>query len=433
MKRKVGILTLGCKVNQYESEAIAEECERLGLAVSDPDGLCDVYIVNTCTVTAEADRKSCQMIRKLAGKNPSAPVIVAGCTSQRDPGRVSAIPGVAAVIGNSGKLRAAKLAFELTGRPEGPALDLVTLPDSGGFEQTSLSGFPRTRRYLKIEDGCNRGCSYCAIRGARGKVRSKLPGDVIREAVSFCEAGCREIVLTGIEIASYGADLPGASLASLLSDLDAACSGSGVRFRLSSLDPSVFLGNFPDRISRLGSLARHFHISVQSGSTEVLRGMRRGYGKEQLERALRAASGVFPGTMLSGDFIVGFPGETEENFLETKETLESHPFIGAHVFPFSARAGTPAALMKNRVGEQDKKRRCAELASAAAAKKEKLLDGLAGERLSVLFETREEGGWTGHSDNFAEVLCECDADLRGRVCDCLVLSREGARLTAVLI
>lgn len=430
MERKVGILTLGCKVNQYESEAIAEECERLGLSVRSADEVCDVYIVNTCTVTAEADRKSCQMIRQLARRNPDAPVIVAGCTSQRDPARVAALPGVAAVIGNAGKLRAAKLAAELTSN-RGQAVIHVEKPDSDGFEKMTLSSFPRTRRYLKIEDGCNRSCSYCAIRGARGKVRSKPADEVIREAVSFCEAGCREIVLTGIEIASYGADIPGTSLGRLLRELDAACAGSGVRFRLSSLDPSLFLGGFPEAVSGLSSLARHYHLSVQSGSSAVLAAMRRGYNSEQLHRALSRARDIFPGTMFSGDFIVGFPGETEEDFEMTRNVIREFPFIGAHVFPFSARSGTPAASMSGKIPPEEKKKRVGILYSDAAAKRRELLDGLTGETLPVLFETREGCVWTGHSDNFAEVVCENPGELRGRIINCRVTGNDGSVCRAI--
>ena len=430
MERKVGILTLGCKVNQYESEAIAEECERLGLSVCSADEVCDVYIVNTCTVTAEADRKSCQMIRQLARRNPDAPVIVAGCTSQRDPARVAALPGVAAVIGNAGKLRAAKLAAELTSN-RGPAVTLTERPDSAGFEKMTLSSFPRTRRYLKIEDGCNRSCSYCAIRGARGKVRSKPADEVIREAVSFCEAGCREIVLTGIEIASYGADIPGVSLGRLLKELDSVCAGSGVRFRLSSLDPSLFLGGFPDAVSGLPSLARHFHLSVQSGSGAVLAAMRRGYNAEQLHRALSRAAGIFPGTMFSGDFIVGFPGETESDFENTRDVIREFPFIGAHVFPFSSRAGTPAASMAGKIPPEVKKARVALLYSDAAKKRRELLDGLTGEILPVLFETSDGCRRTGHSDNFAEVTVESPEDLHGRIVLCRVTGNDGTVCHAV--
>lgn len=236
-KRTVGIYTLGCKVNQYESEAIAEELERLGAEIAPPSEPCDAYIINTCTVTAESDRKARQFIRRAISKNPDAYVVVTGCVAQTAREELSRIQGVDAIIGNTEKLRVAKAVDELlaSGKKNGSAQIFVEDIDSAPFEKMNITKFERTRAYVKIEDGCENRCTYCIIPSARGKVRSKAPEDVLSEVGLLTRGGCREVVLTGIETASYGKDLPSASLGKLLCQVD-SIEGIG-RVRLGSLDP----------------------------------------------------------------------------------------------------------------------------------------------------------------------------------------------------
>ncbi|MBQ7591973.1 MAG: tRNA (N(6)-L-threonylcarbamoyladenosine(37)-C(2))-methylthiotransferase MtaB [Clostridia bacterium] len=402
--RTAAILTLGCKVNQYESEALAEELRRLGIEVLTPDDVCDCYVINTCSVTAEADRKSRQAIRKLRRKNPEALVIAAGCVAQREPEALSAIPGVDYVIGNEAKVRDA-VAAVMAGRP-GDGLPVVLSRDlsSAPFERIATSAFPRTRRYIKIEDGCENRCAYCAIPDARGSIRSKPREDIVSEVRAHIEAGCREIVLTGIETASYGKDT-GDDLVSLLSALDSVCPEGSCRFRLSSLSPLLFTPGFIRGITGIKSLAHHFHISVQSGSDAVLRRMRRGYGRDDVYGAIERLRSVFPDMMFTTDIIAGFPGETEEDFADTVRLICDNRFLMTHIFPYSEREGTPAARMEGRLSEEVKRERASILAFEAGRTSRRLLADYVSRRPGevLLVESAEDGMLTGHTGNFISV------------------------------
>ncbi len=416
MSKRIGIITLGCKVNQYESEAIAEALRGRGFTVCDGGEICDCYIVNTCTVTAEADRKSRQMIRRATRLNPQAVTVVTGCTAEYDAAELSRIEGVIAVCGNAEKLECADIIEKYFSKPE-EKYPIVNIPPLEGakFEKMSLNAFPRTRVYIKIEDGCENKCSYCAIPKARGNVRSKMPGDVQNEVGSFIKAGCKEIVLTGIETASYGKDI-GLDLGILLKFIDAFVEDKCI-IRLGSLDPSLFKERFVDTIKNLKSLAPHFHISLQSGSSAVLALMRRKYNAEGAREAIRRLREAIPNVMFTTDIIVGFPGETEENFLETVEFVKEARFLTAHIFPYSKREGTPAAEMPNSVPIEVRRERAAKLTRVQNAVRDSLLDEvLAGENtVQVLFETFSNGKAYGHTDNFLEVCVESAADLHGQI------------------
>ena len=253
-----GIYTLGCKVNQYESEAIAETLEKNGIKILSASSVCDAYIINTCTVTAESDRKARQFIRRAISKNPAAHIVVTGCLAQSAPEEISAIDGVDCIIGNSNKLLAAKKLIELfqKGEKNKHAEILVTDICTASFEPMSITKFDRTRAYVKIEDGCENKCSYCIIPSARGKIRSKAPNEIISEVEQLTRGGCREIVLTGIETASYGKDLGHIDLSDLLCKID-KIEGIG-RVRLGSLDPSLIRPEFVRKISSLSCLTPHF-------------------------------------------------------------------------------------------------------------------------------------------------------------------------------
>lgn len=423
---KVGIMTLGCKVNLYESEALSERLAELGADAVPADGHCDGYIVNTCTVTAEADRKSRQMIRRLHQRDPYAPIVVTGCTAQTSPEQLSQIDGVVAVCGNAEKLRCADLIMDaLTSvLPDSPLVSVPSL-DGAEFEKMSLTAFPRTRVYVKIEDGCENRCSYCAIPGARGPVRSKDPDDVIAEIIGFCRAGCREIVLTGIETASYGRDLDGVTLGGLLRKVDSVC--GDCRIRLGSLDPSLFRQSFVDEIRGLSSLAPHFHISLQSGSSHILAGMRRKYNADGARAAMDRIRETIPGVLFTTDVIVGFPGETEEDFEETKRFLADAKFLNAHIFPYSRRRGTPAAAFPDQVPEDIKHRRAAELSTIQHGIRLDLLNSIiaSGSTHEVLFETFDEGRAVGHSASFLEVSVPSAQNLHGKTFPVRLTSTDG--------
>ena len=426
MSKRIGIITLGCKVNQYESEAFAEELKRRGYIVCDGDDECDAYIINTCTVTAEADRKSRQMIRRATRLCEHAAVVVTGCTAEYSAEELSSIEGVIAVCGNGEKMKCVDIIDEYFNSDESqyPIIHMPSVIDAE-FEKMQLNAFPRTRVYIKIEDGCENRCAYCAIPRARGNVRSKAPEDVLREVKGFIDEGCPEIVLTGIETASYGKDLVGVKLGLLLKLVDAIA--GDCRIRLGSLDPSLFKEAFVNEIKDLHSLAPHFHISLQSGSSGVLALMRRKYNADMAREAIERLREAIPGVMFTTDIIVGFPGETEDDFLDTAEFLRDARFLSAHIFPYSEREGTVAAEMPNKVPVNVRKERAAKLTEFQKhIKADVLTDEIEREpERVVLFETYSDGIAHGHTDSFIEVSVEAPCDLRGHRIACTLTHHDG--------
>lgn len=413
MNKTVGILTLGCKVNQYESEAIGEALAAQGFTLCAPGDVCDVYVINTCTVTAESDRKARQFIRRALSRNPGALVAVTGCLAQTDAASIAAIPGVDYICGNRNKMSVVSALLSLCEQGHkntAPAVDVPTL-DGAGFEAMSICRFGRTRAYIKIEDGCESHCTYCIIPTARGEIRSKPQAAVLDEVRCLTENGCREVVLTGIETASWGRDLDGATLADLLEAVD-RIPGIG-RVRLGSLDPTIMRPAFVERIAKLPSLAPHFHLSMQSGSDRVLARMKRKYNRTQALSAIERLRAAIPGVQLTTDIIVGFPGESEEDFEATMDFARRARFLMIHVFPYSKRAGTPAAAMPDQIPNAVKKQRVAALSALAADIRAQLLDECIekGEPVSVLFETYEDGIAVGHTPDFMEMRVPSDRPL----------------------
>lgn len=434
-EKTVGIYTLGCKVNQYESQAIAELFEKEGFKVLPSNQPCSVYIINTCTVTAESDRKARQFIRRAISKNPEAYILVTGCFSQRSPQAVGAIEGVDYICGSANKTSVLQAALALTEKGEknaSPEYAVQSL-EGAGFEKMSITHFERTRAYVKIEDGCENHCAYCAIPSARGRVRSKAPCDVIAEVEALVAGGCREIVLTGIETASYGRDLEGVTLADLLCRVD-AIPGIG-RVRLGSLDPSLMREDFVKRIAPLRSLAPHFHLSLQSGSDKILAAMKRKYNSRMMLDNIDTIKKYIPNVRLTTDVIVGFPGECEEDFLDTVAMAEKIRFLDMHVFTYSKREGTVAATLPNQIPEQVKKERSALLSAVQRKIKDELLCELVerGEAVDVLFETHENGVATGHSAAFEEFAVESDRPLDGEIYSVLPKRVENGVCIGILV
>ncbi|MBQ9782984.1 MAG: tRNA (N(6)-L-threonylcarbamoyladenosine(37)-C(2))-methylthiotransferase MtaB [Clostridia bacterium] len=425
--KSAGIYTLGCKVNQYESEAIAEELQRQGVEVLPPTEVCDAYIINTCTVTAESDRKARQFIRRAVSRNPQAVIVVTGCLAQTAPESLLRIAGVDAVVGNTEKLAAAKETVRLldTDCKSSEQVCRVSDIDACGFESMAITTFERTRAYVKIEDGCESRCTYCIIPAARGKIRSKPPDDVVAEVTALTENGCREVVLTGIETASYGKDLGHCDLAELLARID-RIPGIG-RVRLGSLDPSLIRPAFVERIAGLGSLSPHFHLSLQSGSSRILALMKRKYNAEQAMNAIRLLRERMPGVQFTTDVIVGFPGETEEDFRETVNFVERAEFLMVHIFPYSKRQGTPAAQMSGQIPEEVKRRRLHELEEVVRAGHRRILENALRirPRREVLFESYENGYAYGHTDDFLEVAVPVSKPLHGRLETVLLKKTDG--------
>lgn len=412
-KPTVAVYTLGCKVNQYESEAILEAFEQRGFALGTPNDICDIYIINTCTVTAESDRKARQFIRRAIHRNPNAYVLVTGCLAQTAPESIAAIAGVDYICGNADKMQIVDAAERLMhlGQKEHETTVSVTSLDGASFEPMKITRFDRTRAYVKIEDGCESRCTYCIIPNARGKIRSKPVEEVLEEVRGLISNGCREIVLTGIETASYGKDLPNTSLADLLVAID-QLDGIG-RVRLGSLDPSLLKPAFVQAIAPLRSLCPHFHISMQSGSSTVLARMKRKYNANQALAGMQRLRDVMPDVQFTTDMIVGFPQETEEEFAQTLDFVKQAGFLMIHVFPYSKRKGTPAATMSGQIPEEIKHRRTTQLIELSANIRREILQKIVDrqEIHSVLFETYSNGYAWGHTPEFIEVAMKTDRPL----------------------
>lgn len=427
----VGLYTLGCKVSSYETEAVAEAFADAGYEIRSFGEVCDVYVINTCTVTAESDAKSRKYIRRAVRMNPQAKVIVMGCYSQRSPREVAEIEGVSAVIGTANKLSVVKLAADLLTGGE----KTVSVPSLVGaeFEKMTVRHAPRTRGYVKIEDGCECKCSYCAISDARGPVRSKPMADVIAEVQALHRSGTREVVLTGIETGSYGSDFDyGCDLADLILELDRLKATD--RIRLGSMAPELLSERLVSRIAGCEIMVPHFHISMQSGSTSVLNRMRRRYTRETAMKNIALIRRLMPRVMLTADLMVGFPGETEEEFLDTVSFVREAELLDSHVFAYSMRAGTPAALMPGQIDPEVKHDRSVRLMAVQREVRDSVLSGVVDEAypLPSVFETRRGREYTGHSDSYIEVRCESSSDIRGDIINVIpVYHKDGVLYTKI--
>ena len=434
MNRSVAIYTLGCKVNQYESEAIMEAMERRGFVLGKPEDICDIYIINTCTVTAESDRKARQFIRRAIHRNPNAYILVTGCMAQTAPEQIAAIRGVDFICGNANKMAIADAAEQLCrqGHKNDRPQTRISPLDGASFEPMQITRFDRTRAYVKIEDGCESRCTYCIIPNARGHIRSKKPEEVLDEVRQLSANGCREVVLTGIETASYGKDLNGTSLADLLTQID-RLDGIG-RVRLGSLDPSLLKPAFVQAIAPLKSLCPHFHISMQSGSSTVLARMKRKYNADQAMTGIMRLREAMPRVQLTTDIIVGFPQETEAEFFETMDFVEKVGFLMVHVFPYSIRQGTPAASMSGQIPESVKHQRTVELIAHCANIRRKILDHIvhSGQAQSVLFESYTNGYAVGHTPEFIEVAVRSTCPLHAQNLSVLLQETDGTRCFGIL-
>lgn len=426
---RVGFYTLGCKVSQYETEAIAESFESRGYTIGEFSEKNDIYVINTCTVTAEADRKSRQVIRRAKRLNPESLILVCGCYSQRSSDEVASIECVDAVIGSAGKMKLVDIAEKML-REKKKLVDVTDI-DNEPFEKMAVTRGPRTRVYVKIEDGCECRCTYCAIPSARGPVRSKEREDVITEVEALAASGVKEIVLTGIETGSYGQDFDnGYRLADLIAELDARHSAQ--RIRLGSLAPELVGKSFVDKIKELSILAPHFHLSIQSGSDSVLRAMKRRYNKAMaLENIERIRENV-NGATFTTDIMVGFPGETDDDFRDTVDFVRRARFLDAHVFAYSKRKNTPAENFPNQVPEHVKRARSDELIRIVAEVRRDVLEDIVerGDALSVIFEEKRGEMWYGHSEGFAEVVIKSSENLHGIIKTVIPIALENGIILA---
>jgi threonylcarbamoyladenosine tRNA methylthiotransferase MtaB len=424
----VAFHTLGCKVNHYETEAIWQLFKEAGYDRGDFEKNSDVYVINTCTVTNTGDKKSRQVIRRAVRKNPDAVICVTGCYAQTSPAEIMAIPGVDIVVGTQDRTKLLGLIDEF--RTERQPINAVrNIMKNRIYEELDVPAFTdRTRASLKIQEGCNNFCTFCIIPWARGLMRSRDPQEVIRQAQQLVDAGYLEIVLTGIHTGGYGEDLKDYNLARLLRDLETQVKGLK-RLRISSIEASQLTDEVIDVLSNSSTIVRHLHIPIQSGSDTVLKRMRRKYTMEFFANRLDRLREALPQLAITSDVIVGFPGETEEEFMETYNFIRDHRFSELHVFPYSKRTGTPAARMEDQVLEEVKNERVHRLIGLNDQLAKQYASAFEDEVLEVIPEEKykldpDSGLYEGYSDNYLKVVFPADESMVGKIV-CVKIAQAG--------
>lgn len=424
------IYTLGCKVNQYETQAMETLLKEHGHSPAAEGETADAVIINTCAVTAEAGRKSRQAINRLREENPDAVVAVSGCYSQLSPDTAAKL-GADVVFGSGDRAKLVAAVEKAAEAGEGERVIDAPFQRRVFEELPAGAAMGRTRAMLKIQDGCVNFCSYCIIPYTRGRVRSLPLETAARQAAELDAEGYRELVVTGIEIASYGVDLDGKpDLADVVCAISAAAPHT--RLRLGSIEPSVITEEFCRRLAECGNVCRHFHLSLQSGCDATLKNMNRKYDTARFYEAVELLRRYFPGCGLTADLIVGFPGETEEHQRRTLEFIEKCGFSDMHIFPYSRRPGTPADKMPGQIERAEKARRSKQARAVAARTRREFLQSQVGKVLPVLFETQEQGLWQGHSDNYLLVRAEGE-QLHGQVRNVLITLCAGEALMGKVI
>lgn len=411
---KVAIKTLGCKVNTYESESIWQLFEAEGYTRVNPTEFADVYIINTCTVTNSGDRKSRQAIRKMIRQNPQAVTVVIGCYSQIAPEEVIEIEGVDIVLGTQGREQIVQFVNQFQQqRKQISAVDNII--EQSNFEGLDITHFEsKTRAFLKIQEGCNNFCSFCIIPWARGLMRSSKPDQVILQINNLTAAGVKEVVLTGIHTAGYGEDFEDYTFADLLTQIDQL--DDLMRVRISSIEISQITDEVLNTMRNSTKLADHLHVPIQAGSDIILKEMRRHYTIEEFTKQVNKLREIFPDISLTTDIIVGFPGETDEMFEQTKANLKAIGFNELHVFPYSKRNGTPAAKMPNQVSDAIKKDRVKQLLKLNDELALDYSKRFANHIFSVLVESQSSNGkLVGHSSNYLKFEFAGDKSLIGEM------------------
>ena len=398
---RIAIYTLGCKVNQYETQAMEQELTRRGHEIVPFDGAADAYIVNTCSVTAVSDKKSRQMIRRCRKLNEHAVVAACGCYVQTHSDEAAGL-GLDLIAGTGDRMAFLDL-LEQAAREKEPLTLLDDALRRRAFEVLPAGGMAeRTRAMLKVEDGCVNFCTYCIIPYARGPVRSLPKAEAVAQTRRLREEGYRELVITGIEISGWGHDLKNGE--TLIDLLEAVSEAAGeMRLRLGSLEPRTITEDFCRRAARLANLCPHFHLSMQSGCDDTLRRMNRKYDTARFYESVSLLRQYFDRPAVTTDLITGFPGETEEEFAQTLAFIEKCGFAAMHIFPYSVRPGTKAAAMPDQCTAAVKERRAARAAETAERMKQAYLRGCIGQTYPVLFEQEKNGLYVGHAPNYCQV------------------------------
>ena len=429
---KIAFYTLGCKVNQYETQALEQLVTQRGHSLVPFEEAADAYVINTCTVTAVSDKKSRQVIRRARKAAPDAVIAVCGCYPQTHPDDVEKL-GVDLISGTGDRTGFVDL-LEREWRDRQPITALDDAFQRRTFEPLPAGGLEgRTRAMLKMEDGCVNFCSYCIIPYARGRVRSLPLADCVRQARELEAAGYREIVLTGIEISSWGQDLEGKP--ELIEAIEAICQGLSpdTRVRLGSLEPRTITPDFCRRAAALPNLCPHFHLSMQSGCDTVLARMNRKYDSNRYYESVKFLHEAYDRPAITTDLIVGFPGETEEEFQQTLDFIQKCAFSAMHIFPYSKRPGTPAAKLPGQVLNAVKEERAHRAAQIARTMQDAYLDSWVGETVPVLFEEERDGLWRGHTTRYCEVTVQSAQPLHNQLRQVRLTGRDGGALQGVLV
>ena len=430
-KRKVAFLTLGCKVNQYETNGMIQEFQKNGYEIVEFHEKADIYVVNTCTVTNMSDRKSRQMLRQAKKNNSEAIVVAVGCYVQVAKEDVEKLEEIDLVLGTNEKTNIIKYVEEYMSSKDDSYVtqidDVMHNQNYGDFGSVTYT--EKTRAVIKVQDGCDRFCSYCIIPYARGRVRSRKPESVINEITEIAKNGIKEVVITGIHVASYGKDFKDEyRLIDLLEEINNI---DGIeRIRLGSIEPLLISEEFIARLTKLNKICHHFHLSLQSGCSETLKRMNRRYTIEEFEVIVNRLRKAYSDVILTTDIIVGFPDETDEEFEKTFEFLSKIKFYKMHIFKYSPRKGTKAESMKNQISGDIKDVRSKRLLDLSDKNEEEYLKQYIGKEVEVLFEERDGKFYKGHTANYIMVKYETDDELENKIKNLKVIETEELNLIA---
>ncbi len=420
-QKTVAFYTLGCKVNQYDTEAVVEQFKESGYVVGSIDAYADVYVVNTCTVTHLSDRKCRQILRRTKRLNPNSTLVAMGCYAQSAGDKIKEeVEEVDLIVGTNRRREIVEMvqAYEAGKETTSYVEDIMGVDV---FEELKINTMDEhTRVYLKIQEGCNNYCTYCIIPYVRGKIRSRQLENVIEEATRLAQMGFKEIVLTGIHLASYGKDLENITLIDAIQAVHAI---EGIeRIRLGSIEPVVVTDTFIEAIKALPKLCDHFHLSLQSGSQTVLKRMNRKYTKEAYAESVAKLRSILPDVAITTDIIVGFPGETEEEYQETLAYAREINFAQVHLFPYSSREGTVAAKMPNQVQAPIKEARVKGLKAITTATEQAFVQSHVGKVVEVLVEKQEGNRVQGHTTNYIKVTFETTEPVENTLCKVQVVT-----------
>lgn len=432
MEKTVAFCTLGCKVNQYETNAMIEQFIKQGYTIVDFEDVADIYIINTCTVTNIADRKSRQMLRKVKQRNPNSVVVACGCYAQVAKEELEKIPEIDMICGVNEKNK--MIEYVEAYRKDTTKKEYITdvmyqkkFLDFGTTEYTD-----KTRAVVKVQDGCDRFCSYCIIPYARGHIRSRKIENVVAEIEKIAQEGIKEVVITGIHIASYGKEWKEET--SLIDLLEAIHSVTGIqRIRLGSLEPTIITNDFLERLVKLDKICDHFHLSLQSGCNATLKRMNRRYTTEEFKKSVQLLRKYYPNVALTTDIIVGFPAETSEEFETTYQFLKEMQFYKMHIFKYSPRKGTKAAIMPNQIDGSVKEERSARLIALSDKNEEMQNAQDIGKEVEVLLEEREGDYIKGHTTNYHMVKVKTKEDLENQIVKVKIKENQNLELLAVAI